>query len=130
VVILFGVFLLAMIALIALAWALPLGTLVSYGVALVRARAGEGIGTRLAVQLGVATLAVGALTALFVAVLIAVWSGNAGSGVRVFGVDVFDTVLLTPALATPLVIFVGEVALFARRRAIATGRDRGAGGAP
>jgi hypothetical protein len=117
VVILFLVFVLAMVGLIALAWALPLGTLASYGVALARVRSNDGLGTRLAVQLGVATLSVGLLTVAFVVLLFSLLSGNAGSGMRIFGRDVFDLVFLLPAFATPLIIVAGEVGLFALRRA-------------
>jgi hypothetical protein len=115
-VILFGVLVLAYVAVAGLSLASLPSVILSYFIAL-RAWPQRSVGGRVARQLGVLTLSMAALTVLFVVVLFAGLDGSAAFGVEVFGVglDNLPLALIALPLCVPAIV-AGEVLMARRRR--------------
>lgn len=104
----FGVIVLGAMVLFAVAWSLPIGLAIGYGYAWSRRAQPGSRASRLvaATAVGLAVGLVASVVALFAGM-----SGNAGQGVKFFGVfDFADLRLLAPAALAPVIIVVGELA--------------------
>lgn len=106
----FGVFVLAAVAVVAMCWALPLAMLAAYGFAWARRTRPGGRASNLLLG-GLAGLVGGGL--LCVVLLVLTMEGDANRGMKVLGIDLFDPLIALPALAALPIIVVGE-ALFRR----------------
>lgn len=115
---LFGLVFLVYVGVLAMALAAPIALTVSYLVA-ARFYVRRSVGGRRLAQIGVFVVSQALLTVGFIALIFAGLGGEAGGTIRVFGVDVFANVHLTPPLlASLLILLVGEPLLIRRRRAL------------
>ncbi len=103
---LFGMIILMFAIILALSWALPLSLLISYVTGYIKAERGE---KRRVPQLIAFFAAVIPATIAAIIIIFINMSGNAGSGVEVFGRDFDDMTLTWPGLFIPVIPIVGEV---------------------
>lgn len=115
---LFGLVFLVYVGVLAMALSAPIALTVSYLVA-ARLYVRRSVGGRRLAQIGVFIVTQAVLTVGFIVLIFVGLGGEAGGTIRVFGVDVFAHLHLTPPLvASLLIILVGEPLLIRRHRAL------------
>ncbi len=115
---LFGLVFLVYVGVLAMALSAPIALTVSYLVA-ARLYVRRSVGGRRLAQIGVFVVTQAVLTVGFIALIFAGLGGEGGGTIRVFGVDLFAHLPITPLLvASVLILLVGEPLLIRRRRVL------------